>query len=71
MKTFKHLSFEERFVIEKLYVSSCFLVVADRYTRYTMIRKLYNRKRDTVNIALSEIFIGSVLILEYQGSIIY
>ena len=49
--------YEMDFIVSKQNTWS-FLVVVDRYTRYTMIRKLYNRKRDTVNIALSEIFNG-------------
>lgn len=49
--------YEMDFVVSKQ-SSYSFLVVVDRFTRYTMIRKLHNRKRDTINIALSEIFNG-------------
>lgn len=49
--------YEMDFVVSKQSNHS-FLVVVDRYTRYTMIRKLSNRKRDTINIALSELFKG-------------
>jgi IS30 family transposase len=50
--------YEMDFIVSKQSNYS-FLVVVDRLTRYTMIEKIPNRKRDTINIALSEIFNGN------------
>lgn len=47
--------YEMDFVVSKQSNYS-FLVVVDRFTKYTMIRKLYNRKRSTVMEALSSVF---------------
>jgi transposase, IS30 family len=49
--------FEMDFVVSKQSTWS-FLVVVDRLSRNTFIRKLRNRKRDTVRAALSDIFDG-------------
>lgn len=47
--------FELDFVVSKQ-SAWCFLVAVDRLTRYTLINRLGNRKRDTVRTALSELF---------------
>ena len=47
--------YEMDFIVSK-HNSVCFFVIVDRYTRYTVVKKLDNRKRDTINIALSNIF---------------
>jgi transposase, IS30 family len=49
--------FEVDFIVSK-HSSAVFLVVVDRYTKYTRIRLLPNRKRHTVSAAFSEIFRG-------------
>jgi len=49
--------FEMDFVVSKQSTYS-FLVVVDRLTKNTFIRKLPNRKRDTVRTALSQMFHG-------------
>ena len=49
--------FELDFVVSKQSTNS-FLVAVDRLTKYTMIEKIPNRKRDTVRIALSRMFSG-------------
>lgn len=49
--------FELDFVVSKQSTNS-FLVAVDRLTKYTMIEKILNRKRDTVRIALSRMFSG-------------
>jgi len=49
--------FEMDFVVSKQ-STWCFLVVVDRLSKNTWIRKLRNRKRDTVRTALSEMFRG-------------
>jgi len=49
--------FEMDFVVSKQ-STWCFLVVVDRISKNTFIRKLPNRKRDTVRAALSQMFGG-------------
>jgi transposase, IS30 family len=49
--------FELDFVVSKQN-TSCFLVAVDRLTTLTFIRKLSNRKRDTIRVALSLMFRG-------------
>jgi IS30 family transposase len=49
--------FEMDFVVSK-YNSWCFLVVVDRWSKNTWIRKLPNRKRSTIRAALSGLFRG-------------
>lgn len=49
--------FELDFVISKQSTNS-FLVAVDRLTKYTLIERIRNRKRDTVRIALSRMFGG-------------
>lgn len=49
--------FELDFVVSKQSTNS-FLVAVDRLSKYTMIEKIPNRKRETVRIALSRMFGG-------------
>jgi len=49
--------YEIDFIVSK-HSSFVFLVVVDRYTKYTRIRLLPNRKRHMINAAFSEIFRG-------------
>lgn len=49
--------FEVDFIVSK-HNSRCLLVVVDRYTKQTWVRKLPNRKRITIRDALSSMFHG-------------
>jgi len=49
--------YEVDFIVSK-HSSAVFLVVVDRYTKYTRIRILPNRKRYTIHAAFSELFSG-------------
>jgi len=49
--------YEMDFIVSK-YSTAVFLVVVDRYTKYTRIRVLPNRKRPTIRAAFSELFSG-------------
>jgi len=49
--------YEIDFIVSK-HSPAVFLVVVDRYTKYTRIRVLPNRKRHTMSAAFSEIFCG-------------
>ena len=49
--------FEMDFIVSKQSTWSLFVVV-DRVTKDTFVRKIPNRKRDTVSVALSEMFSG-------------
>jgi IS30 family transposase len=49
--------YEVDFIVSK-YSTAVFLAIVDRYTKYTRIRLLPNRKRHTICAAFSEIFRG-------------
>lgn len=49
--------YEMDFIVSKQ-STSVFLVIVDRYTKYAMIRLLPNRKRQTISLALADVFRG-------------
>jgi IS30 family transposase len=48
---------EMDFIVSK-HSSAVLLVIVDRFTRYVWVRKLPNRKRNTIRAALSELLLG-------------
>jgi IS30 family transposase len=49
--------YEMDFIVSK-HSAAAFLVVVDRYTKYTRIRLLPNRKRHTISAAFADVFSG-------------